>query len=90
MDKVSGYAGGEPHEFLSYKSEHLLPDVQAAANMYMAQASTYMEALCKFFGIDEYACVYADGIDVQELDGEEILREAIEETKGICTRLSCE
>ena len=56
----------------------------------MEQGSTYMEALCKFFGIDEYACVYADGIDVQELDGEEILREAIEETKGICTRLSCE
>ena len=56
----------------------------------MEQGSTYMEALCKFFGIDEYACVYADGIDIQELNGEEILNEAIDETKRVCSRLGVE
>lgn len=34
-----------------------------------------MEALCQFFGC-QYNCVYADGIDVQELDGEKILEAA--------------
>lgn len=60
------------------------------ADSNMEQGSTYMEALCKFFGIDEYACVYADGIDIRELDGEEILHKAVNKTKMECSRLCSE
>lgn len=42
----------------------------------------------QFFGIDQYNCVYADGIDVQELDGEKILEAAIEETAHISRMLN--
>ena len=54
----------------------------------MELGSKYMEALCQFFGIDQYNCVYADGIDVQELDGEKILEAAIEETAHISRMLN--
>lgn len=36
---IEGELGHVDDDISSYKSEHLLPDVQAAANMYMAQAS---------------------------------------------------
>ena len=37
--------GNVDDDISSYKSEHLLPDVQAAANMYMAQASEAKAAI---------------------------------------------
>ena len=58
------------------------------ADSHMELGSKYMEALCQFFGIDQYNCVYADGIDVQELDGEKILEAAIEETAHISRMLN--
>lgn len=58
------------------------------ADSHMELGSRYMEALCQFFGIDQYNCVYADGIDVQELDGEKILEAAIEETAHISRMLN--
>ena len=36
---IEGELGNVDNDISSYKSQHLLPDVQAAANMYMAQAS---------------------------------------------------
>lgn len=36
---IENELGNVDNDISSYKSEHLLPDVQAAANMYMAQAS---------------------------------------------------
>lgn len=36
---IEGELGNVDDDISSYKSEHLLPDVQAAANMYMSQAS---------------------------------------------------
>ena len=36
---IEGELGNVDNDISSYKSEHLLPDVQAAANMYMSQAS---------------------------------------------------
>ena len=65
----------------------LLP-VEVSADSHMELGSRYMEALCQFFGIDQYNCVYADGIDVQELDGEKILEAAIEETAHISRMLN--
>lgn len=54
----------------------------------MEQGSPYMEALSKFFGIDQYHYVYADGLDIQGLDHAAIMEDAIEQTKEICSRLS--
>lgn len=54
----------------------------------MEQGSTYMEALCRFFGVKEYHCIYADGIDIQELDGKAILEKAIRDTRSLCESLT--
>lgn len=53
----------------------------------MEQGSRYMEAMAAFFGIDSYFQVYADGIDIVELDGEAILEAALEETEHVCRGL---
>lgn len=50
----------------------------------MEIGNRYMEALSRFFGIDGYSCVYADGIDVAELDGKKILEDALEKVESIC------
>ena len=42
---IEGELGNVDDDISSYKSEHLLPDVQAAANMYMAQASEAKAAI---------------------------------------------
>ena len=36
-----------------------------------------MEAMSRFFGIDHYFHVYADGIDIDTMDGEGILEESL-------------
>ncbi len=53
----------------------------------MEQGSPYMEALCKFFGIDSYHCVYADGVDIKELDSQAIMEKALEDTRQECRKL---
>ena len=42
---IEGELGNVDNDISSYKSQHLLPDVQAAANMYMAQASEAESAI---------------------------------------------
>lgn len=42
---IEGELGNVDDDISSYKSEHLLPDVQAVANMYMAQASEAKAAI---------------------------------------------
>lgn len=54
----------------------------------MEQGSPYMEALSRFFGIDSYYCVYADGVDIQELDAGAIMEKAREDTRRVCRRLA--
>lgn len=53
----------------------------------MEQGSPYMRALCKFFGIDSYYNVFADGVDIAELDSEEIMEAALMETERVCRGL---
>lgn len=53
----------------------------------MEQSSRYMEAISRFFGIDSYFCVYGEGLDVAELDGEGILAAALAETEHVCRGL---
>ena len=53
----------------------------------MEQGSRYMEAMSVFFGIDRYLHVYADGIDIDTLDGEGILQESLQEVERICSEL---
>lgn len=50
----------------------------------MEQGSRYMEAMSRFFGIEHYFHVSADGIDIDTLDGNAILEEAILEVEHIC------
>lgn len=54
----------------------------------MEQGSTYMEAISKFFGIDQFQCVYADGLDNQKYNGAKILQDALKETENVCKKLS--
>ena len=54
----------------------------------MEQGSPYMESLCKFFGIDRYACVSADGIDIVGLDHEKIMAKAMEDVETACRELT--
>ncbi len=49
----------------------------------MEMGSRYMEALCRFFGIDRYDCVAADGMDVAGFDGEGSLRAAMEKAAAL-------
>lgn len=42
---IEGELGNVDNDISSYKSQHLLPDVQAAASMYMAQASEAQAAI---------------------------------------------
>lgn len=53
----------------------------------MEQGSRYMEAMSRFFGIDNYFHVYAEGIDIDTLDGEEILEKSLLEVEHICSEL---
>ena len=54
---------------------------------HMEQGSRYMEAMAEFFGIDRYECVAADGIDIVELDSEEIMKQALSRTRELCRTL---
>lgn len=54
----------------------------------MEQGSTYMRAISRFFGIDSFQCVNADGLDNQKYDGEKILQDALEQTERVCKILS--
>ncbi|MDO4272583.1 MAG: NAD(P)H-dependent oxidoreductase [Eubacteriales bacterium] len=53
----------------------------------MEIGSRYMKALCSFFGIDSYSCVFADGIDMADLDGKQILEDALEKVEKTCRTL---
>lgn len=54
----------------------------------MEQGGSYMKALCHFFGIDSYYHVFADGLDLQEMDGQAILEDALKRVEQVCGELS--
>ena len=49
----------------------------------MEMGSRYMQALSRFFGIDRYDCVAADGMDVAGFDGEGALRAAMDKAAAL-------
>ncbi len=51
------------------------------------QDSAYLKEMCGFFGIRQYHCVSADGIDIVGLPGDEILKDALEKTEKVCREL---
>ena len=55
---IEGELGNVDDDISSYKSEHLLPDVQAAANMYMAQASEAKAAIKELDNQSTWHAIY--------------------------------
>ena len=56
-------------------------------NEEMCQDSRYLTAMCGFFGIKEYRCISADGIDIVGLDHEKIMKDALCQVEDVCKRL---
>ncbi len=50
----------------------------------MEQGISYMRSLSEFFGIPKFYEVSADGVDIAELDAEEIMKDALKRTSEIC------
>ena len=44
-------------------------------NTPLEMGSRYMEALCTFFGIDRYTCLFAEGLDSEGMDPDALLTE---------------
>lgn len=53
----------------------------------MEMGSRYLEALHTFFGIGEYACIAADGMNVAGFDAEASLRRAMQEAAQLAASL---
>lgn len=53
----------------------------------MEMGSPYLEAMCRFFGIDRYDCVAADGLDLGLRPVNDIMREAMEEADHVLETL---
>ena len=47
----------------------------------MEQGARYLEALCEMFGISEFRCICAEGIDSMPDQAERIMRQALEEAE---------
>lgn len=48
----------------------------------LEQGARYLKALCQMFGIEQFQCIAAEGIDEMPERAEEILQTAIEEAKA--------
>ena len=53
----------------------------------MEMGSRYLDALHTFFGIGEYACIAADGMNVAGFDAEASLRRAMQEAAQLAASL---
>ena len=53
----------------------------------LEQATPYLRAIQKFYGIPQFACVAADGVDVAGFDGDAALRAACEEAAALARSL---
>lgn len=49
----------------------------------LEMGSKYMEAMCTFFGIEKYDCIFAEGLDAGERPVEVILQEAMEKAAAL-------
>ena len=55
---------------------------------YDDQGTAYIKCLCSFFGIDNYECVDADGMDVQGFNSNKSLETACQKAKELAENLS--
>lgn len=53
----------------------------------LEQATPYLKAIQKFYGIPEFTCIAADGLDVVGFDGEHALQEACAEAAALAATL---
>lgn len=53
----------------------------------MEMGSRYLDAMHTFFGFDRYACVAADGLDMEGADVEAILGRAMDEARALAAGL---
>lgn len=53
----------------------------------LEMGSKYIEAMCQFFGIENYECICAEGIDIYGFDTEKIINEAIDKAKKAAQNL---
>lgn len=48
-------------------------------NTPLEMGSLYMEALAKFFGIDEYSCLFTEGLDIEGNNPEKLMQDLYDE-----------
>lgn len=59
-------------------------------NSPLEMGSRYMEAMHTFFGIDNYFCIAADGVDMSMVDTETAISKAMAEAKELASNISSE
>lgn len=50
--------------------------------------SRYLEALSQFFGIDNYFCISADGLDMSSTDVEEVMSNAVQKAADLAANIN--
>lgn len=53
----------------------------------MEQATPYINSLCKFFGIENFKCIAADGMDIQGYDSKKSLDDAMQSARDLASKL---
>ena len=51
------------------------------ASSHLEMGSKYIECMCEFFGIENYKCICAEGVDIFGLDTEKIINDAMAEAE---------
>lgn len=57
-------------------------------NSPLEMGSRYMDAMHSFFGIDNYFCIAADGVDMSRVDTEKAVSKAMTEAKELASKIS--
>lgn len=52
----------------------------------LEMGSRYLEALCKMFGIDQYECLYAEGLDIIGNNVDDIISDAIQKATCLASK----
>ena len=47
----------------------------------------YIEAMCDFFGIEDFRCICADGIDSFGIDVEKVMKDTMDEAEKAAAEL---
>ena len=79
-DRLEGLCRGTDLVFLTTRGGFYTGDP-------MEMGSRYLDALHTFFGFDRYACVAADGLDLDPAGAERILEEAMKQAEALAKTL---